>query len=98
MGKERTGMAAMTGIEGKFEAWRKTNPLRKWRESQEPKVSRATVCAATGVTGNTILKWESGTNTPSFENMLQLGSLMSIRPATDLQQMWDEWFSQRPKI
>lgn len=78
------------GIEARFEEWRKKNPLRFWREQQEPSVTKATVCAVAGVTLNTVTKWEQGSAMPSDENMESLAELMG-RDASELKSEWHNW-------
>lgn len=80
----------MQDLEQKFIEWRAGCPLKVWRDDRG--VSIATIAAGVGVSSNMVIRWESGSSTPSDASMDSLARLMNIKPK-ELIQNWEAWIS-----
>jgi hypothetical protein len=84
----------VAGTNAEYRLWVESNPLRSWRNSQQPKQTMMKVAVALDVSMATIQLWESGTHTPHPQNFTKIGKLMDNE---NIEEEWMSWYQRRPE-
>jgi len=82
-----------------YEEWYRANPLRQWREGQEPRVSRPAlahemIVRGYSITPATIQRWECGEYAVPDAAMKLLAEITGMR---DLRARWEKWQGGRAR-
>jgi ribosome-binding protein aMBF1 (putative translation factor) len=73
--------------------WQSRNPLRVWRESQQPYISLQTCGSLLGTSQQAISSWECGNSWPTDHHMKNLSELLNIKQVK-LEGQWELWFGE----
>jgi transcriptional regulator with XRE-family HTH domain len=77
----------------KLDRWRMHNPLRGWRVRH--RLTQRTVAQLCRVSLTSVRMWESGTTSPSEENMAALARMMRT---PEIDTLWRLWLNASPRV
>lgn len=72
------------------EKWLSANPLRKWREAQDPVVTQADAARRLGCSPSTIRLWEQG-GLPNWSFAARLSKLLGYESSDTMHHAWVRW-------
>lgn len=85
-------MATKSGIDREvFKAWVARNPLRAWRNAQDPTMSMMEAATRIGASMSSVQQWESGVALPSATHFAGIATLVGPQVLRE----WGLWFNER---